>query len=114
MPYDNKWIWCSSYQEWYRLYCAQSIDEGLHKYLDRYLKGIENSYQMHAGPHFNPAIARPWMTSKICRCTAPGYCWILGMGSEPQLEEEKNEISRRTHIGLKYPSSIVIPFVLLQ
>jgi predicted acyl esterase len=45
LPHDNKWIRWSSYQEWYELYCVKSADEELHKYFDRYLKGIENGWE---------------------------------------------------------------------
>jgi len=45
LPHDNKWIRWSSYQEWYELYCVESADKELHKYFDRYLKGIENGWE---------------------------------------------------------------------
>jgi hypothetical protein len=45
LPHDNKWIRWSSYQEWYELYCVESADKELHKYFDRYLKGVENGWE---------------------------------------------------------------------
>jgi predicted acyl esterase len=45
VPHDKKWIRWSSYQEWYELYCVKSSDEELHRYFDRYLKGINNNWE---------------------------------------------------------------------
>lgn len=45
LPHNNKWLRYSSFQEWYELYCVKSADEDLHKYFDRYLKGIENGWE---------------------------------------------------------------------
>ncbi|ORY01678.1 Alpha/Beta hydrolase protein [Clohesyomyces aquaticus] len=45
VPHDKKWIRWSSYQEWYELYCVDSSDKELHKYFDRYLKGLDNDWE---------------------------------------------------------------------
>jgi hypothetical protein len=45
LPYENKWIRWSSYQEWCELYCVKLADEELRKYLDHYLKRIENGWK---------------------------------------------------------------------
>lgn len=45
LPHDKKWIRWSSRQEWYELYCDGHADEELHRYFDRYLKGIENCWE---------------------------------------------------------------------
>lgn len=44
LPHDNKWIRWASYQEWYELYCVESADKELHKYFDRFLKGVNNDW----------------------------------------------------------------------
>lgn len=45
VPHDKKWIQWGSKQEWYELYsCPESMDE-LHLFFDRYLKGIENTWE---------------------------------------------------------------------
>ncbi|KAF2022407.1 alpha/beta-hydrolase [Aaosphaeria arxii CBS 175.79] len=45
VPHDKKWIRWSSYQEWYELYCVKHSDQELHKYFERFLKGIENDWE---------------------------------------------------------------------
>lgn len=45
LPHGNKWIRWSPYQGWYELYCVKSVDEELHKYFDRCLKWIENTWE---------------------------------------------------------------------
>ncbi|KAL1589838.1 hypothetical protein WHR41_01454 [Cladosporium halotolerans] len=46
LPHNNKWIRWSSYQEWYELYCVKSADEELHKYFDRYLRNVDNGWEV--------------------------------------------------------------------
>jgi uncharacterized protein len=45
VPHDKKWIRWSSYQEWYELYCVDHSDKELHKYFDKYLRGVDNDWE---------------------------------------------------------------------